>query len=462
MLPVEVALVLVVLFGAVYPLLDRVPAQPLRLFGAVAAVTVLVAQVVLVGPHWQILPAYGGMLLVALALWWRGLHRRRRPVAAVASFLCLLTLGALWVLPMFSLPKPTGTFAVGTTGALNWTDSSRSARGDSIADGPRRELALQIWDPVAPGSRGDLARYARRKELSLGKSYLAAIRTNSLLNAPLATDGGPYPVLIFGHRWGGTRTQDTFLAEDLASHGYVVVAVDHPLNAARVQMSDGTVVRSDRADALSNLEATTSAAILALWGKELDIWVADNEFVLDKLQQNNAGWFNGRLDFNRVGAFGHSFGGAASTAMLGRDPRVRCAVNLDGWTFQGLDRRTTEPILLVYEGGLVVPEPVRGPETGVEGELDRADWAAIDGSLQRFGGLRAYVAGTQHLDFTDQTLVSPLHRITFAGPIKGARIQEITRGLVLGFFDRNLRAQGDLPAFPEVKLERWLGILPPP
>src|SRR5580658_1115893 len=90
-------------------------------------------------------------------------------------------------------------------------------------------------------------------------------------------------------------------------------------------LSDGSVVRSDRADALSNLEATSVPVILATWGKELDLWLADDEFVLDKLQQNNEGWFSNRLDMNSVGAFGHSFGGAASTNLLGLDPRVKSA-----------------------------------------------------------------------------------------------------------------------------------------
>jgi dienelactone hydrolase len=360
----------------------------------------------------------------------------------------------LWVLPMFALPRPTGDHPVGTTGPVSWVDTSRSLNGDTTATGPRRELVVQIWYPAATGSRwGDQARYARRKELSLVHSYLAAIRTNSVLNAPIADRGAPYPVLLFGHRWAGSRTQNTFLAEDLASHGYVVVAVDHPLNAARVQLADGSVGRSDRADALGNLEATTAPAILSIWGKELGIWLADDEFVLDRLQSGNEGQFSGHLDMNNVGAFGHSFGGASSTNLLGLDPRVKAAVNLDGWTFQGLDHRTTEPLLIVYEGTAAVPHP----ETGVEGTLDTTDNAAVNGSLKEYGGYRAYAAGALHLDFTDQTLFSPLRSLTFTGPIQGERIREITRGLVLGFFNQTLKGKGEISTYPEVKMEHWPG-----
>jgi dienelactone hydrolase len=296
-----------------------------------------------------------------------------------------------------------------------------------------------------------MARYARFKELSLAHSYFAAIRTNSILNAPIATEGAPYPVLLFGHRWGGSRTQNTFLAEELASHGYVVVATDHPLNAVRVQLSDGSVVRSDRADALSNLEHTTPDAIKAVWGKELDLWLADDTFVLGKLEQNNNGWFANRLDLTRIGAFGHSFGGSASLNLLGRDPRVKSAVNLDGWTFQGLDHRTTQPILLVYEGIAAIPHP----QTGVEGALNSGDMANVEANLKQYGGIRTFVTGTQHLDFTDQTLFSPLQRLIATGPIPGDRAREITRGLVLGFFEQTLRGKGEIPTYPEVRSDRF-------
>ena len=94
---------------------------------------------------------------------------------------------------------------------------------------------------------------------------------------------------------------------------------------------------------------------------------------------------------------------------------------------------------------------------GTDAQVDADDNAAVDGSLQHYGGLRAYVAGTQHLDFTDQTLVSPIQRLTHTGPIKGARVREITRGLVLGFFDQELKGKGNVPAFAEVRMERFGG-----
>ncbi|GAC1658462.1 MAG: hypothetical protein NVS9B15_20210 [Acidobacteriaceae bacterium] len=38
---------------------------------------------------------------------------------------------------------------------------------------------------------------------------------------------GPFPLIVFSHSTGGGRRQSTFLCEHLASHGYVVAALDH-------------------------------------------------------------------------------------------------------------------------------------------------------------------------------------------------------------------------------------------
>lgn len=432
---VDLSLAVLLLACAAWVLARRRGPGWMHFIFAAAIPATLIMQLLWIGPHWQMLPAYLGCVLL-LSILVAG--RAPRLLAAASVLLALATIGFLWVLPLFTLPPPTGVYAVGTTGPIQWTDPTRN-----------RELAVQVWYPAPAGWHyGRRARYTRLKELKPLFTYEANIRTNALLAAPLAD--ASLPVLIFGHRWGASRTQDTFLAEDLASHGFVVVAADHPGNSARMLRADGSVVRSTSPAAFNDLEASTLSAIEAVWAQEIAVWVADDQFLLDKLQQENAGWFAGHLDLTRVGAFGHSFGGAVAVALLGQDVRVKAAVNLDGWTLNAIDRRTTQPVLFVYAGGVHPLHP--GP--GVEGQLERADDAVVEASIARFGGLRAYVEGAQHLDFTDQTLVSPLRRLTYAGSIPGPRVREITRGLVLGFFDQSLCGHGTLPQYPEVKLIR--------
>ena len=402
-------------------------------------VLVLGAQWWFLGLYWPMLPADLVVLACAALLpFHRAAPARRTRLATVlvATTLCLGSLAAVLVLPFFRLPPPTGEYPVGT-------------RTEHITDpATHRELVVQLWYPAAPVGRR--ARYMRLAETRPQFAYWHAIRTNAWQDAPVAARAGPLPLLLFGHMWGGRRTQDTFLAEDLASHGYLIAAIDHPGNSARIELADGSVLKSDRAKALANVEASTAPAIRALWSSELGLWTADNKFILDTLLNHTPSYLAGRIDNTRIGAFGHSFGGAASLALLGQAPQVKAALNMDGWTFDALDHRTSrsQPVLFLYAG-----PPVTVASTGpsVDNELDRQDLASVNQSLTRYGGCEAYIPQIQHNDFTDQTLVSPIQRLTYTGPLAGDRVRPLVRGLVLAFFDQTLRQQGQLANYPEVQ-----------
>jgi dienelactone hydrolase len=413
-----------------------------RLYAIVAAI-LFAAHAWWEGAHWQMLPIYAAILLLAWQLTRPPDERSPRIASLGAIALWAAGLAFCWVLPMFQLPAPTGPYAIGTRTLHLMEPQSGTAA---------RELVAQLWYPAQP--TGPFARYARPAELKPLFSYESQIRTHAHQDAPLANQGGAFPLLLFGHMWGGRRTQDTFLAEDLASHGFVVVALDHPGNSARVELSNGRVVRSSMADALDAHHTSSAAEFQSTWARELTVWTQDNEFALNTLAtaaQTPASPLYHRLDLSRVGAFGHSFGGSASLRLLGLDPRVRSAVNMDGWTFGGLQDRTTQPILLLYEAANLqqIDPPITG--SSIDDQLARVDRAAIDASLCRAPGLEAYILRAQHLDFTDQTLVSPLQRLTYTGPIPGPRMRQITRALVLAFFDQTLKHTGTLPTFPDVR-----------
>jgi hypothetical protein len=92
----------------------------------------------------------------------------------------------------------------------------------------------------------------------------------------------------------------------------------------------------------------------------------------------------------------------------------------------------------------------------MEDQLDRSDDVGIAASLDRYGGERVYVAGTQHMDFSDLPLLPPLHRGRITGPIAPERVQTILRGTVVGFFDRELLGKDVRePGFAEVTVERY-------
>ena len=417
-----------------------------------AALVLLTLCFLRLGLYWPMFPAYLAVLTCAVALPFKPANRTAKFTAFLSLSLCLASAIFIYALPFFRLPRPTGRYSVGTR-TEHYTDPATG-----------RELVVQFWYPARPtGRRAPYMRLAETKPQFL---YWHSLRTNSWQDAPAVQIGQlaqPFPLLLFGPMWGGRRTQDTFLAEELASHGYIVAAIDHPGNSARIELANGTIAKSDRAKALSNLDQTTAPAVRALWTHELALWTADNEYVLSLLTAHPPAWLAGRIDNTRIGAFGHSFGGSASMALLGQNPaqapsvqapqvqapRVQAALNMDGWTFDGLARRTTEPILFLYAGPPLAAPPATN---SVDDQLERQDLAAVDASLAQHGGCEAYIPNTQHADFTDQTLVSPIERLTYTGPLPGDRVRPIVRSLVLAFFDHALKQTGgDLPTYPEVQ-----------
>ena len=459
MRPLEISLVVLVVGAAVCLLSGRMR-QIVQLFVAGSLVTA-VAQGVFEGPHWQLLPAYAAIGLLCLVATKRGVEKPRLRIIRVSSALLLAaaTVVFCFALPMFRLPRPTGLYPVGTA-ILYFKDPGRTDDASPVAGSPR-ELMVQLWYPAEP-SDNRIARYRRLRETEPVSSYQSVLPTNSRLNAPVASSGGPFPVILFNHAWHGRRTNDTFLTEELASHGYVVASIDHTYNASVVSFPDGRVVHENTPHEIDDFESSTPERIRTVWDKELQKWTADQRFILDRLEAMNRSadtpWF-GRLNTNMAGAIGHSFGGAAATQECAEDRRVHAAVNMDGWFLGAIRGRGPNQPLLVMDNS--VPDEGPNPGAKIESALDGSDSADLETSLHKYGGFVLLVRGAAHEDFTDEPLVSPLRMISHRGTVPAQRMQNIVRSYVLAFFDKTLRGKDSVilransSPYAEVSIEVW-------
>ncbi|MFD2881538.1 hypothetical protein ACFTAO_45695 [Paenibacillus rhizoplanae] len=52
---------------------------------------------------------------------------------------------------------------------------------------------------------------------------------------------GKYPLIVFSHGAFGVRESNASTFTELASHGYVVVSIDHPYHSFYTQGADGKV-----------------------------------------------------------------------------------------------------------------------------------------------------------------------------------------------------------------------------
>ncbi len=237
---------------------------------------------------------------------------------------------------MFSFPEPSGPYKIGTT-SLHLVDKNRLDEYTKDPD-DHRELMIQIWYPAEVNKNELTAPYtAHSKELAAGLQtalplpqfalqHLNKIQTHSYQDAQLVKNESGWPVLLFSHGMNLYRYQNTFQVEELVSHGYIVVGIDHTYDAAATVFPDGrTVLNSPQLD--DGMPALD---------KHIAVWTDDVTFVLDQLekfnQTKNEELYHS-MDMRKIGMFGHSYGGATAMQMLLRDDRVKASINMDGGLF---------------------------------------------------------------------------------------------------------------------------------
>ncbi|MFJ2026862.1 alpha/beta hydrolase family protein [Streptomyces sp. NPDC087897] len=426
-----------------------------------------VAVLAVAGPRWQLAPVVGAAAVAgafALAPWaarrsGRTPRRARWWLALPGSVVgvALVVAGpvAAWAFPVPDFPEPSGRFPVGTR-TLEW--SERVARADRKGEplpagsGRRTEprpLVAQLWYPAghtAPDARrapylGRTEAEARTVSAALADysgvpafllDGLPRARSHAVPGAPVADDGGRFPVVLFSPGLGGVRTQNTAWAEELASHGYVVAAVDHPYDSAAVVLSDGRTLRT-RVTATG--DPAKDEALAEGWTRAR---AADLRAVLTRLERLESGAvegpLTGRLDTARVAATGHSIGGAAALLAARQDARFDAVVDLDGFPRGPVGGRFEQPVLALTQE--------IGPDTDPD-YLPRLTRVLERGGATNY---RLTVPGAAHLTFTDAPLYLPPVPGVVGSPGR-AESTRITAGATRSFLDAVLRgAPVDLPA----------------
>ncbi|MEO8450801.1 MAG: hypothetical protein ABI647_13465 [Gemmatimonadota bacterium] len=376
----------------------------------------------------------------------------------------LMTAVAERPVPEHPFAKPSGPHAVGTREYF-WTDSTR---GEPYTKNPddRRKIVVQVWYPAAPVPNAEPAHYLLRPdEFADPKAAKAAkdARTNSVLDAPLAASDSAYPVLVYNHGGSWTRWSATFSTEWLASQGYVVFSIEHFGFNQTVKYPDGSPFAADTLAFPTETEDKKKSALVS-WAYLDDpifkIWTADARYTLDRIEALNRdpGLFQRRLDLDRIGLFGWSFGGAVGVQMAADDPRVKAAVDHDGQLFGDVRQRGTKrPVMLIHHGvddALDYPEKDR-PTVHEMMALTEA-WDSTARVSSSSDWFEVIVARTTHGDFSDLALFYPRPK-DHLDPRLG---HEIINAYTLAFFDRYLRGKGpnllsSPPRFPDATFRAW-------
>jgi len=203
------------------------------------------------------------------------------------------------------VPPPSGPYAVGVSQRI-LTDNSRRNRYFRSANASFR---IWIYYP-AEMIPGDSPRVYSGGDWVGGKTY----HSYGFVDPPVIENLARFPIVLYSHGFRAYLSQFTDRAEELASHGYVVVAPDH-FDATFTTLGDGQWLSGeDRID----LPGT-------------DDRIRDLQLILDQCAEWNTSdtTFAGRLDLENVAVTGFSWGGETAAEICRRDDRVDVAMLQD-------------------------------------------------------------------------------------------------------------------------------------
>lgn len=216
------------------------------------------------------------------------------PIFATEQLRALVFLNTRW-------PVPTGAFPVGRSTFTSGTDPP-----------------IDLWYPARTADVGLGDRAGAFVQALLRPTQAGAFRDV----AP--ADSSRYPLVVLLPSWFSRRHENTFLAANLASHGFVVAAVDDFIHGAPLLGEDRTaqVASLDFASDVAFKASRKLSARRAVLGAKMVVATIDAVLAHP--------WLGIHIDASRVGVLGFSFGGSIAAAMSRETGRLRAVVNLDG------------------------------------------------------------------------------------------------------------------------------------
>ncbi|MBF88623.1 MAG: hypothetical protein CMG75_03005 [Candidatus Marinimicrobia bacterium] len=414
-----------------------------------------IIHLIIEGYRWQMIPLY---FLLGLFVFIKN-KEFRLSISLVLIMTWLLAILLPFLIPIISLSNPTGSFNIGSK-IYDWTDSSRV---ELFTNDPLdfRNIVVQFWYPSKEHHISSPLPYLdhmkfRSKAIgdrvglpSFMLSHLALVKTNSYHNS--SPSKGSFPLIIFSHGLGGMRTQNTILMEELASNGYIVVAMDHAFDANTTVFptlnSDGNLKFADYRSAIP--EGTSDSLWLKIRNNQLDTRISDIFFILQKLDKKET-LISESIDFTKIGVVGHSFGGATAVLSAMSNERIKAVVALDGWfvPFALLDNETQLNVPFLYIG------QERWDSWNEKRHLHYLDLLIKQSTAVAY---HISVKGAKHYDFADVPLFSPIAPIIgLTGFPNGKQIVRIVNSTTLQFFNKylknNLNYNFSTPSLPTISV----------
>jgi Platelet-activating factor acetylhydrolase, isoform II len=355
------------------------------------------------------------------------------------------------------LPKLTGSYGVGVR-TIHLIDTSRLENFTTNSTDVR-EMMVQLWYPIETNDVGTRTDYMDLPTFQWLKGRspipLITIPNNAYLfvrphgRNETSIASGMFPVVVFSPGYDGVYQIYTSFIEDLVSHGFVVVSINHPYVSGITVFPDGHTV------GLADVP-TDPVGRSAFFNMSLRTIVQDAKFVLDIITEMNTTdhEFSGHFDLSEVGMYGHSFGGANTAVCCYEDSRFHAGLTLDGVFYkQFIPGNIAVPFLFMF----------------AESSLSNDSTIMYLWNHTTNDTFKMNISGSTHYAFTDVgVLLSHLvplipPRLLLFGSITPKRMVNITRTFVTVFFEVTLKGEpietllNLSDQFDEVKFEYKMG-----
>jgi len=257
----------------------------------------------------------------------------------------------------FEPPLWSGKLHVATR-ELYFKDESRE---ETHTDDPndKRELLVRLFYPtdveysanvfpVFNPNNWDRIGAVAEEQYQLRKTNYLDAYWRVEMDAPLSTNIGIMPLVLFSHGNGRIPEEYIFAAAELASRGYMVASINHSYDSHYAEMPDGREFSYvghgvDDLPGYSDFDREKLTEGLLLWSED-QIYILNQ---LSLLNNDSSSFLFSNLDTQRVMSLGHSFGGATTYLSAWRDDRIIASVDMDGGIWNSYDMFIDSPFMFI-------------------------------------------------------------------------------------------------------------------
>ena len=189
--------------------------------------------------------------------------------------------------------------------------------------------------------------------------------------------------------------------------------------------------------------ADTNNILPTLLKESPKYWAEDISFFLNQLKdiKRDNKIFKGKLNLDKVGVFGMSMGGIASSEICITDRKIKAGINVDGGLFGSvLNKKIQIPFMFLNSKRFL-------------------GYGNLFTSKSTMDCYSLSVRDSDHYNFSDYS-VYPVPSVSFLlGTIDGDKTIEIMNVIVVAFFDKYLKKQQDIDLIKQAKVYSEIEIM---